>query len=134
MYVQAEQMKREDALLELGGFQSSLVDNTVMANTIYKPDLPFLADAGERYQGYGGGIAVTEGAPWLYYQQHQLDSAVFGQSYGLKWTTWFNGQDWSAKFAPAGISDMRLDFGISRVESEQYENENRAWMGIWFDL
>ncbi|WP_252371512.1 TolB family protein [Pseudoalteromonas phenolica] len=134
MYVQAEKMKREDALLELGGFQSSLVDNTVMANTIYKPDLPFLADAGERYQGYGGGIAVTEGAPWLYYQQHQLDSAVFGQSYGLKWTTWFNGQDWSAKFAPAGISDMRLDFGISRVESEQYENENRAWMGIWFDL
>ena len=134
LYIQAEQAKREDSLLNLGGFKSSLIDQNVMANTIYKPDLPFFAGVAERYQGYGGGVAWSEGAPWLYYQQHQLDNQVFGQSYGVKWTTWFNGRDWSAKFAPAGISDLRIDIGLSRVESERFENENRAWLGLWFDL
>ncbi|BBN83195.1 hypothetical protein PA25_31800 [Pseudoalteromonas sp. A25] len=126
--------KRQEQALYLGGFSSSLLPDTRMVNTITAPDLPFYAAQGHRYEGYGGAIALRERFPWLYYQQHQLDQQVYGQSYGLKWSTGFNGQSWLGKFAPAGLSDFRVDLGISRVEGDSFENENRAWLGLWYDL
>ncbi|NOU51229.1 hypothetical protein HG263_11895 [Pseudoalteromonas sp. JBTF-M23] len=134
MYVSYQFAKRQQQTLQLGGMSSSLLPQSRMVNTITAPDLPFYAAQGHRYEGYGGAIALQAQFPWLYYQQHQLDEQVFGQSYGLKWSTSFNGQSWLGKFAPAGLSDFRVDLGVSRVEGDSFENENRAWLGLWYDL
>ncbi|MBD1583992.1 hypothetical protein HC733_17235 [Pseudoalteromonas sp. S16_S37] len=134
MYVSYQFAKRQQQTLYLGGFSSSLLPQNSMVNTITAPDLPFYAAQGHRYEGYGGAITLQEQFPWLYYQQHQLDEQVFGQSYGIKWSMGFNGQSWLGKFAPAGLSDFRVDLGVSRVEGDSFENENRAWLGLWYDL
>ncbi|CAH9065920.1 Tol-Pal system protein TolB [Pseudoalteromonas holothuriae] len=134
MYVSYQFAKRQRQTLQLGGFSSSLLPQSRLVNMQIAPDLPFYAAQGNKYEGYGGAIALRASSPWLYYQQHQLDEQVFAQSYGVKWSTGLNGQTWLGKFAPAGLSDLRLDVGLSRVEGDKIDNENRAWLGLWYDL
>ena len=134
MYLSYDAVHRQNHQLNLGGFRSALASSSNMVNTIFMPEIPFYAAQGERYEGYGGGIKLLDEAPWLYYQQNQLDGDVFSQSYGLKWSVSFNNQIWLSKFAPAGLSDFRFDAGLVRVEGDELENENRAWFGLWYEL
>ncbi|OHU97564.1 TolB family protein [Pseudoalteromonas byunsanensis] len=126
--------KRENQALQLGGFSSSLMSETRLANIIMAPELPFYTAQGNKYEGFSGAITLKESYPWLYFQQHQLDGQLFAQSYGIKWSVGFNGQTWLGKFSPAGLSDFKVDVGMSRVEGDSFENENRAWFGLWYDL
>ncbi|WP_234401188.1 TolB family protein [Pseudoalteromonas sp. T1lg23B] len=134
MMVSYQYAKREEQSLHLGGFSSSLMSEMRLVNLIMAPELPFYTAQGNKYEGFGGAITLKERYPWLYYQQHQLDEQIFAQSYGIKWSMGFNGQTWLGKFAPAGLSDFKIDAGLSRVEGDSFEDENRAWLGLWYDL
>ncbi|MCF6436461.1 hypothetical protein [Pseudoalteromonas sp. MMG022] len=134
MNVSYQYAKRQDQALQLGGFSSSLLSEMRMVNVIMAPELPFYSAQGSKYEGLSGAITLKESYPWLYYQQHQLDEQSYAQSYGIKWSTQLNGRTWLGKFAPAGLSDFKIDMGMSRVEGERFEDENRAWFGLWYDL
>jgi hypothetical protein len=129
LYVNYQQRYRDNARLTLGGFSSTLIANNTHADYVFAKELPFNAATAERYQGYGGGVSFAQGMPWLYYQQHQVDSEVFAQSYGIKW------QD-SIGFglASAGINDLHVDFGLAKVEGDSFEDELRGWLGFYYSL
>ena len=129
LYVNYQQRYRDNARLTVGGFDSSLLANNTHADYVFAKELPFHAVTAERYQGYGGGVSFAQGMPWFYYQQHQVDSEVFAQSYGIKW------QD-SIGFglASAGINDLHVDFGLAKVEGDSFEDELRGWLGFYYSL
>jgi len=129
LYVNYQQRYRDNTRLTLGGFSSTLIANNAHAEYVFAKELPFNAATAERYQGYGGGMSFAQGMPWFYYQQHQVDSEVFAQSYGIKW------QD-SIGFglASAGINDLHVDFGLAKVEGDSFEDELRGWLGFYYSL
>ena len=129
MYANYSQQYRDDIDLVLGGFSSSLLSKNVRNDFVFAPELPFYSAIGKRYQGYGGGISWEEGMPWLYYQQHQIDQQVYGQSYGIKWQGPF-----SFGLGPAGLNDVKLDFGLVRVEGDSFADELRGWLGFYYSL
>jgi len=129
MYLNYRQQHRDNASLALGGFSSSLISPNTHAEFVFAPELPFYATTAERYQAYGGGISVAAGMPWFYYQQHQVDSAVFAQSYGIKWQGEFD-----FGLGIAGINDLNFDFGLVKVEGDSVENELRSWLGFYYSL
>lgn len=129
MYANYSQQYRDDIDLILGGFSSSLLSKNVRSDYVFAPELPFYSAIGKRYQGYGGGISWEEGMPWLYYQQHQIDQQVYGQSYGIKWQGPF-----SFGLGPAGLNDVKLDFGLVRVEGDSFDDELRGWLGFYYSL
>ena len=75
------------------------------------------------------GISYKDSLPWLYYQQHQVDNRVYAQSYGLKWQG-----DFSFGMGPAGLNDVNIDFGVARVEGDDFENDLRAWLSFYYSL
>ena len=79
--------------------------------------------------GYGGGFSFKEGMPWLYYKQHQVDDAVYAQSYGLKYQGNF-----SFGLGPAGVNDLTFNMGLSRVEGDSFEDEMRGWFSFYYSL
>ncbi|MBB1340718.1 PD40 domain-containing protein [Pseudoalteromonas sp. SR45-6] len=129
MYANYSQQYRDDSELRLGGFSSSLLSKNIRSDLVFAPELPFYSAIGKRYQGYGGGISWAEGMPWLYYQQHQIDQQVYGQSYGVKWQGPF-----SFGLGPAGLNDVKLDFGLVRVEGDSFDDELRGWLGFYYSL
>lgn len=129
MYANYSQQYRDDIDLILGGFSSSLLSKNVRSDYVFAPELPFYSAVGKRYQGYGGGISWEEGMPWFYYQQHQIDQHVYGQSYGIKWQGAF-----SFGLGPAGLNDLKLDFGLVRVEGDSFDDELRGWLGFYYSL
>ena len=129
MYANYSQQYRDDIDLILGGFSSSLLSKNVRNDYVFAPELPFYSAIGKRYQGYGGGISWEEGMPWLYYQQHQIDQHVYGQSYGIKWQG-----PLSFGLGPAGLNDVKLDFGLVRVEGDSFDDELRGWLGFYYSL
>lgn len=129
MYANYSQQYRDDSELRLGGFSSSLLSKNIRSDLVFAPELPFYSAIGKRYQGYGGGISWAEGMPWLYYQQHQIDQQVYGQSYGMKWQGPF-----SFGLGPAGLNDVKLDFGLVRVEGDSFDDELRGWLGFYYSL
>lgn len=129
MYVSYQQQYRDDTHLVIGGFSSSLISAKTHSDIVFSPELPFYSTVGQRYQGYGGGISLEEGMPWLYYKQHQVDSQVYAQSYGLKWQGPFD-----FGLGPAGLSDLNFDFGLVRVEGDSFEDELRGWLGFYYSL
>lgn len=129
LYMNYQQQQRDNQSLALGGFSSSLIAKNTHAEYVFAPELPFYSALAERYQGYGGGISFKEGMPWLYYQQHQIDDEVFGQSYGLKWQGPF-----SFGLGPAGLNDVNINFGLARVEGDSFEDELRGWLGFYYSL
>ena len=129
LFVNFEQKQRDDSSLTLGGFSSNLINQQQSSEFVLAAELPFYSATAERYQGYGGGISFKEGMPWLYYKQHQLDSNVYAQSYGLKYQG-----DFSFGMGPAGVNDLTFDMGLSRVEGDSFEDEMRAWLSFYYSL
>lgn len=129
LYINYQQQQRDNASLALGGFSSPLISKGTHAEYIFAPELPFNAATAERYQAYGGGLSVSEGMPWFYYQQHQVDDEVFAQSYGVKWQAEFN-----FGLGSAGINDLNFDLGLVKVEGDSFEDELRGWLGFYYSL
>jgi hypothetical protein len=129
MFVSFEQKQRDDSDLALGGFSSNLINQQQSSEFVLAAELPYYSATAERYQGYGGGISFKEGMPWLYYKQHQLDSSVYAQSYGLKYQG-----DFSFGMGPAGVNDLTFNAGLSRVEGDSFEDEMRAWLSFYYSL
>lgn len=129
VFVNFEQKQRDDNSLALGGFSSNLINQQQNSEFVFAAELPFYSATAERYKGYGGGISWAEGMPWLYYKQHQLDSNVYAQSYGLKYQGNF-----SFGMGPAGVNDLTFDMGLSRVEGDSFEDEMRAWLSFYYSL
>ena len=129
VYVNFAQQYRDDSILALGGYESNLINNDTQSGFVVAPELPFISQSGNRYKGYGGGISYKDSLPWLYYQQHQVDNRVYAQSYGLKWRG-----DFSFGMGPAGLNDVNLDFGVARVEGDDFENDLRAWLSFYYSL
>ncbi|MDQ9092121.1 hypothetical protein RC083_11035 [Pseudoalteromonas haloplanktis] len=129
LYANFSQQYRDDSELALGGFSSSLLSKNTRSDYVFAPELPFYSALGNRYQGYGGGISWEEGMPWLYYQQHQVDQHVYGQSYGIKWQGPF-----SFGLGPAGLNDLQFDFGLVKVEGDSFADELRGWLGFYYSL
>ncbi|MEZ7279708.1 TolB family protein [Pseudoalteromonas sp. 68 DY56-GL68] len=129
VYVNFAQQYRDDSTLALGGYESNLINKDTQSGFVSAPELPFFSQLGNRYKGYGGGISYKDSLPWLYYQQHQVDNRVYAQSYGLKWRG-----DFSFGLGPAGLNDVNIDFGVARVESDDFENDLRAWLSFYYSL
>ncbi|CAM4266144.1 TolB family protein [Pseudoalteromonas ostreae] len=129
MYANYSQQYRDDSELRLGGFSSSLLSKNIRSDFVFAPELPFYSAIGKRYQGYGGGISWAEGMPWFYYQQHQIDQQVYGQSYGMKWQGSF-----TFGLGPAGLNDLNFDLGLVRVEGDSFDDELRGWLGFYYSL
>ncbi|WP_062567486.1 TolB family protein [Pseudoalteromonas arabiensis] len=129
VYVNFAQQYRDDHTLALGGYESNLINKDTQSGFVSAPELPLFSQLGNRYKGYGGGISYKDSLPWLYYQQHQVDNRVYAQSYGLKWRG-----DFSFGLGPAGLNDVNIDFGVARVESDDFENDLRAWLSFYYSL
>jgi len=129
LYASLEQKQRDDGSLALGGFGSNLINQQQSSEFVLSSELPFYSATTKRYQGYGAGFSFKEGLPWLYYKQHQLDSMVYAQSYGLKYQG-----DISFGMGPAGINDLTFNLGLSRVEGDSFADEMRAWLSFYYSL
>ncbi|MBQ4844860.1 hypothetical protein [Pseudoalteromonas sp. MMG005] len=119
--------------MQLGGFVTPILDNNIAANQVFIPELALSSRQGNHYQQFGAGVSWRVNKPWLYYHQHHLDNEVLGNSYGFQFTTFIEKSSWLGRFAPAGVSDLRIDFGLGRVSGRLLENENRVWLGVWYD-
>lgn len=129
LYASLEQKQRDDGSLALGGFGSNLINQQQSSEFVLSSELPFYSATAKRYQSYGAGFSFKEGLPWLYYKQHQLDSMVYAQSYGLKYQG-----DISFGMGPAGINDLTFNLGLSRVEGDSFADEMRAWLSFYYSL
>ncbi|MBQ4862151.1 hypothetical protein J8L98_10675 [Pseudoalteromonas sp. MMG013] len=132
-YIQTKQMLRQGSNLQLGGFVTPILDNNIEANQVFIPELALSSRQGKHYQQFGAGVSWRVNKPWLYYHQHHLDNEVLGNSYGFQFTTFIEKSSWLGRFAPAGVSDLRIDLGLGRVSGRFLENENRVWLGVWYD-
>ncbi|MDW7551213.1 TolB family protein [Pseudoalteromonas peptidolytica] len=122
--------------ISLGGGQLTSTSVSHGLNAISEPMLPYLFATGSRYLGYEFATSWQQGRPKLFYKQHQVDSSVIGQSYGIKMQSSLSktvlGR--AANFAPAGLTDLYFSAGIGRVEGHNMANENRVWLGVWYEL
>ena len=129
LYINFTQKQRDDSSLALGGFNSNLISEHQNSEFVLSSELPFYSTTAERYMGYGGGFSFKEGMPWLYYKQHQVDDAVYAQSYGLKYQGNF-----SFGLGPVGVNDLTFNMGLSRVEGDSFEDEMRGWLSFYYSL
>jgi hypothetical protein len=52
----------------------------------------------------------------------------------LRLSTKIEKGSWLGKFAPAGVSNVHIDMELSRLSGTSFNDENSAWLGIWYDL
>ncbi|WP_440054498.1 TolB family protein [Pseudoalteromonas sp. T1lg65] len=121
--------------LTLGGVNLSSNEVTRRYDMVTESMLPFSFATGRKYLGYGVATSANSkaGSPKLFYRQHQVDSEVVAQTYGVSIEMRLS-LGWAEQFAPAGLSDLKLDTGLGRVESDLFENENRVWFNVWYEL
>ncbi|AOT06437.1 TolB family protein [Pseudoalteromonas luteoviolacea] len=132
-YLNVTNRYRPHHTFSIGGFATNSLYTDVGASQQHIADLPFWFDSGNHYLGYEFATSWREGRPRLYFAQHNLDSERAVKSWGVKWQVALSQRvlGSAAKYAPAGISNMRFDIGISRLSAEQHHTEWRAWLGLW---
>ncbi|WP_138598455.1 TolB family protein [Pseudoalteromonas citrea] len=133
-YISGKYQQRHNVFMALGGLESPIADNNSHVNTLFIPELSMAGLRGSQYQQFGGGVTWRANRPWLYYHQHHLDRQLIGHSYGLRLSTKIEKGSWLGKFAPAGVSNLRVDMGLSRLSGASISDENSVWLGIWYDL
>jgi hypothetical protein len=129
LYANYRTQQRDDSLLNIGGFASSLIKAEAQSDRALIKELPFYTALSDDYQRYEAGFAFSQGAPWLYYAQHQLSQQDFANSYGIKLESNFD-----FELAPSILNDIKYDFGIVKVEGETIQDELRGWLGLWYSL
>ncbi|MBQ4813909.1 hypothetical protein J8M20_21265 [Pseudoalteromonas luteoviolacea] len=127
---------RTSAALHLGGYSINSIYEGFSAAMVQGAELPFFFATGKHYLGYEFATSWQLGMPRLFIKRHRLDSEFIAQSWGAKWQLDLSRKVLgnAAQFAPAGVSNLRLDIGLSRVNSDEFEDEWRAWLGIWHAL
>ncbi|KAF7767713.1 hypothetical protein PCIT_a3792 [Pseudoalteromonas citrea] len=133
-YISGKYQHRHNVFMVLGGLESPIADNNSHVNTLFIPELSMASLSGLQYQQFGGGVTWRANRPWLYYHQHHLDRQLIGHSYGLRLSRKIEKGSWLGKFAPAGVSNLRIDMGLSRLSGASISDENSVWLGIWYDL
>ncbi len=129
LYAQYQNRERNDSSMLLGGFASSVIKEQVHGDMILAQELPFASISVEDYQSYQMGFAIKETAPWLYYQEHQVDDIDYAKSYGLKWQLPI-----SIGLGPAVANDLQVSLGLVKVEGDTITDETRGWLGLWYSL
>ncbi|MCF6441622.1 hypothetical protein L1077_19470 [Pseudoalteromonas luteoviolacea] len=133
VYVRADNRYRQHRVMEIGGFATNSLHTGVGASQQPIAMLPFWFDTGNHYLGYEFATSWRTGRPRLYYAQHHLDSMRVANSWGVKWQLELSERvlGSAANYAPAGISNMRLDIGFARLSAHQHDKEWRTWLGLW---
>ncbi|MCF2859726.1 hypothetical protein L1286_19790 [Pseudoalteromonas sp. SMS1] len=136
IFLQSINRYRDQATMQIGGYRVNSVYDKVGANSIHSAELPFAYERGLHYLGYEFATSWRGGMPRLYLKHHKIDGHMIARSWGAKWqidlTRKVLGN--AAQFAPAGVSNLRLGLGLSRVTSDVFDNEWRAWFGVWHEL
>ncbi|AIY64193.1 TolB family protein [Pseudoalteromonas piratica] len=129
LYVDYHTQQRDDTMLNIGGFASSLIKPEAQADRSLINELPFYTALSDDYQRFGAGIAFKQNMPWLYVAQHDLDNQDFATSYGVKFNSKFD-----FAVAPSLLNDLNIDFGIAKIEGDTIQDEVRGWLGLWYSL
>ncbi|WP_054016111.1 TolB family protein [Pseudoalteromonas sp. R3] len=127
---------RETQLLRLGGFDNNILSGRTRSDLVLSPELPFQFASGRHYYGYELATSWALNQPRFFMKQHRFDGQRSATSYGIKWQIDLSQQalGWANWFAPAGVTDLRFDLGVARVESDLAEDDLRAWLGLWYAL
>ncbi|KZN44251.1 TolB family protein [Pseudoalteromonas luteoviolacea] len=136
VFLKSTNRYRTSAALHLGGYDVNSMYNDIGATMVQSAELPFFFATGQHYLGYEFATSWKLGMPRLFIKRHRLDSEFVAQSWGAKWQLDLSRKvlGSAARFAPAGVSNLRLDIGLSRVVSDEFEDEWRAWFGLWHAL
>ncbi|KZN65854.1 TolB family protein [Pseudoalteromonas luteoviolacea] len=135
-FLKSSNRYRTSAALQLGGYDVNSIYNGIGAAIVQSAELPYFFATGQHYLGYEFATSWKLGMPRLFIKRHRLDSEFIAQSWGAKWQLDLSRKvlGSAAQFAPAGVSNLRLDIGLSRVVSDEFEDEWRAWFGLWHAL
>ncbi|MCG7536071.1 hypothetical protein [Pseudoalteromonas sp. OOF1S-7] len=127
---------RTSQAVRLGGFDNNLLSGRTRSDLVLSPELPFQFATGRHYYGYELASSWALGQPRIFIKHHRLDGQRIAKSYGVKWRLDLSQQalGWANWFAPAGVTDLRFDLGIARVESDLAQDTLRAWLGLWYAL
>ncbi|MDK2598215.1 TolB family protein [Pseudoalteromonas obscura] len=133
MYINVSNRYRTEQALSVGGFATNSIYSGVGGDQQHVAELPFMFKSGAHYLGYEFATSWRAGQPRLFYARHQMDSQNFAKSWGIKWQMNLSQKvlGSAAKYAPAGISNMHLDVGFSRLSRDTQEDEWRTWFGLW---
>ncbi|WP_125783472.1 TolB family protein [Pseudoalteromonas rubra] len=135
-FVGVQSQYRTSQAIRLGGFDNNLLSGRTRSDLVLSPELPFQFATGRHYYGYELASSWKLGQPRVFIKHHRFDGQRIAKSYGVKWQLDLSQQalGWANWFAPAGVTDLRFDLGIARVESELAEDTLRAWLGLWYAL
>ncbi|WP_105173082.1 TolB family protein [Pseudoalteromonas sp. T1lg24] len=129
LYVDYQTKQRDDMLMNIGGFASSLIKPEAQADRSLINELPFYTALSDDYQRFGAGFAFKQNTPWLYVSQHELNNSELATSYGIKLNSQFD-----FAVAPSVLNDINIDFGIAKIEGDTIQDEVRGWIGLWYSL
>ncbi|KZN55205.1 hypothetical protein N474_15990 [Pseudoalteromonas luteoviolacea CPMOR-2] len=136
IFLQSSNRYRNTTKMQLGGYHVNSLYGETGASTLQSAELPFAYATGRHYLSFEFATSWKLGMPRFYIKNHQLDGDNIAQSWGAKWqldlTRKVLGS--AAQFAPAGVSNLRLDVGLSKVLNDDFEDEWRAWLGLWHAL
>ncbi len=116
------------SLLEIGGFESTLIARTAHPNKRLDPALPFYAQSGNDYLGYSASFPLSMfAAPDLrfFYKQHNMKTLQDIDIFGLRMET-------ELDLGFVGLNHIALDLGIARVKQEARDQESKLWAGFWY--
>ena len=65
LYINYRTQQRDDLLLNIGGFASSLIKAEVQGDRALIKELPFYTALSDDYQRYEAGFAFSQDAPWF---------------------------------------------------------------------
>jgi WD40-like Beta Propeller Repeat len=111
---------REDAPITLGGFATTIVPRSAVANRVLDPALPTATLSGTRYTGVEAN--ATTGALRFFYRQHRLGTrlSMAGVEAGLS----------SPPMPLLKMPAMHVTIGAARILDEPLRNRTRAWIAI----
>ena len=121
-YSWAERSSDAGNILNLGGFNSTLIQPKAHFNKQLAPELAFYSQTANDYKKMTAFIPYN--GIQAFYTRHEMSEQAIIDSYGVKGSL-------SNDFGFTGINNIVIDFGIAQVNPENQKSDTQAWIGLW---